>query len=374
MLELSGMTRHQYYYKPKKNDGRGRKKSQFTSKKEGDKIIKTNNSEVVEIIKTRQSDVDLQSGYQKMTTSLMLLGFIINHKKVYRLMEENQLLMEKPKKASKEFAKYRILTPKSPLTSFEMDIKQVYCTEKRRYAYILSIIDTFTRVVLYWEVCYNIKHQQVIRAWQNVIQHIIQPFTEVNQEVHIEVRNDNGPQFSAKNLREFFKENNLTHVFTHPYTPEENGHIESFHSILSKTLDNYTFWSIGELEKRLDTFYHKYNNERIHGSVANLPPVVFWRMWNEDKIIRKELSKRKVKFTLKGSYQELSGNTSQRFAPCINLNELDAHLNLNNQEVDEFYKAELITLKNNHRFKTSPSIAPCENKNKKENDIFASAS
>lgn len=172
----------------------------------------------------------------------------------------------------------------------------------------------------------------------------------------------------------FFKENNLIHVFTHPYTPEENGHIESFHSILSKTLDNYTFWSIGDLEKRLDSFCHKYNNERIHGSVANLPPVVFWRMWNEDKIIRKELSKRKVKFTLKGSYQELSGNTSQRFAPCINLNELDAHLNLNNQEVDEFYKAELITLKNNHRFKTSPSIAPCENKNKKENDIFANAS
>ncbi len=374
VLELTGMTKHQYYYKSKNNNGRGRKKSLFTFKKEGSDLKKIDNTEVVEIIRNRQSDIDLQSGYQKMTKSLMLLGFIINHKKVYRLMDENQLLLERPKKASKEYVKYRILTPKDPLTSFEMDIKQVYCTEKSRYAYILSVIDTFTRVVVYWEVRYNIKHQQVLRAWQNIINHIIQPFTEVEKEIHIEVRNDNGPQFSAKNLRMFFKENSLKHVFTHPYTPEENGHIESFHAIISKTLEKYTFWSIEDLEKRLDIFYQKYNNERIHGSVANLPPVIFWRMWNDDKIIRKELSKRKVKFTLKGSYQEISENTSLKEAPCINLNELDAYSNLNNQEVDELYKEELITLKNNYRYKTSPSIAPCENKNMKENNIFARAS
>lgn len=72
-------------------------------------------------------------------------------------------------------------------------------------------------------------------------------------------------------------------------------------------------------------------------------------MWSEDKIIRKEPSKRKVKITIKEPHQELWGNTNLRFAPCINLNDLDAHLNLNEQEVDEFYKADLITLKNNHR-------------------------
>jgi transposase InsO family protein len=51
--------------------------------------------------------------------------------------------------------------------------------------------------------------------------------------INIEVRNDNDSRFSAKLIQEFFKENYLNQVFTHPYT-QENGHIESFHAILAK--------------------------------------------------------------------------------------------------------------------------------------------
>ncbi len=215
------------------------------------------------------------------------------------------------------------------------------------------------------------KHQQVTRAWQHIIEYIIQPYDFKNNEIHIEVRNDNGPQFSAKNLRSFFQENGLNHVFTHPYTPQENGHIESFHSILSKSLEQYSFWSIEDLEKRLDVFYHKYNNERIHGSIAQLTPTLFWRLWNEGNIQRKENSKRKIKFTIKGTYQQLSGNKNQRAAPCLNLNELDAHSNLNEQKVEELIKKnEIFTLKNNHRYKESPSIAPCQSKNMEDFSIF----
>lgn len=373
-LELTRLTRHQYYYKPKKNGRPGRPKSTTTLKKEAKEILVYSNESVVDIIKKRQMDIDLQSGYKRMTSALMLMGFIINAKKVYRLMGENQLLLTKPKASNKEYAKYRLLTPKEPLSSFEMDIKHVYCTEKRRYAYVLTIIDTFTRVVLYWEVSYSIKHQQIIKAWESIIGYIIQSYSHNREEIHIEVRNDNGSQFSAKNLRSFFKENGLHHVFTHPYTPQENGHVESFHAILSKSLDQYCFWSIEELEKRLDVFYHKYNNERIHGSTAHLTPVLFWRLWNEGKIKRKEISKRKVKFSLIGKYQELPGNTSQRAAPCLNLDELDAHSNLKGVKVEELIENdELFTLKNNHRYKTSPSIAPCQNKDMEDFSILANA-
>jgi transposase InsO family protein len=41
--------------------------------------------------------------------------------------------------------------------------------------------------------------------------------------INIEVRNDNDSRFSAKLIQEFFKENYLNQVFTHPYTPQENG-------------------------------------------------------------------------------------------------------------------------------------------------------
>ena len=54
---------------------------------------------------------------------------------------------------------------------------------------------------------------------------------------YIEVRNDNDPRFSAKMVQEFFLKNHLNQVFTQPYTPQENGHIESFHAILGRSLE-----------------------------------------------------------------------------------------------------------------------------------------
>ncbi len=146
-------------------------------------------------------------------------------------------------------------------------------TEKRD----LTIIDTFTRFVLHWQVDFTMKSRQVKQAWEYVIEHYLQAADLLKEGVHIEIRNDNGPQFGAKIIQEFFKENYLNQVFTHPYIPQENGHIESFHSILSRAIEKEAFWEISDLEKRLEKFYDTYNNKRLHGSIANLTPKLFWK-------------------------------------------------------------------------------------------------
>ncbi|HLW07675.1 MAG TPA: IS3 family transposase [Marinilabiliaceae bacterium] len=45
-------------------------------------------------MKTISEDPDTDYGYRKMTYALMILGYIINHKKVYRLMHEHHLLKD----------------------------------------------------------------------------------------------------------------------------------------------------------------------------------------------------------------------------------------------------------------------------------------
>ena len=65
--------------------------------------------------------------------------------------------------------------------------------------------------------------------------------------LRVEVRSDNGPQFAARLVKEYFVENHLDQVFTHPYTPQENGHIESFHALLATFLQRHTFWCFEEL-------------------------------------------------------------------------------------------------------------------------------
>lgn len=352
MLEITGLTRHQYYYKKKSSKKRGRKKSSSTPKLEDGEITQRPNKEVVTIIKERQESIDLSSGYHRMTHALMAEGFFINSKKVYRLMKENQLLLPKPKRKSKNYAKYRTVTPDGPLQVFEMDIKMVWCTQHRRHAQVLTVLDVFTRSAIYWETSYNMKQDRVLRAWEQIIEHILQPHG-MSPKVNIEIRNDNGPQFSAKRLREFFHQNGLDHVFTHPYTPQENGHVESFHAILSRTLDTYEFWSLEELEMRLKQFYDNYNNRRIHSSIANLPPNQFWQFWEEGKVQRIQVSTQKVKFKLLIPRQEISGKRSLREVPCFSFSDFDSR-EMEYEKVDR-----PITLKKQPSVQKSPSVAPC---------------
>jgi transposase InsO family protein len=307
---ITGLTKHQFYHKPT-GGKRGRKRSEATLKVTESGFITVDNTVVIEQIKDFHKDPDLCSGYKRMCAMLMLCGYIINKKKVQRLMAENDLLNPPVKRIGRNFARYRIVIPEGPLEVIEMDIKHIWIDSEHRSAYILTAIDTFTRVVLSWQVGFTMKSYQVENMWKEVIENHLEPHGMRFKQLSIEVRNDNGPQFKSAIIQQFFKENYLNQVFTHPYTPQENGHIESFHKILSNAL-NPSYWSLTELEMRLNRFYEAYNTLRVHGSIANLPPQMFWKLWDMQLIERKLLQNKKVRFILKCNVQDIPGIISQR--------------------------------------------------------------
>ena len=284
---------------------------------DGQEVTQTN-TEVVEHIESIQSDPDTNYGYRRMAAALMLLGYFINHKKVYRLMKANHLLKPRHKRTPRTYARYRIVIPQGPLQVLEMDIKYVWIAKVRRHAYILTVMDTFTRFVLHWRMGFSMKSSDVKAAWEHIIIRHLQPADMLGKGIHVEIRNDNGPQFASKTIRAFFQQNYLNQVFTHPYTPQENGHVESFHSILSTALGGSAFWDARQLNERLTLFYEKYNNVRLHGAIANLPPALFWRLWDRHLVERKVYENKNVRFILKIPYQQLSGNGSLREVPCLN--------------------------------------------------------
>lgn len=118
-------------------------------------------------------------------------------------------------------------------------------------------------------------------------------------------------------MQEFFKENQICQVFTHPYTPQENGHIDSFHAILYKKLKRYVFWLLKDLEQRLVLFYEKYNNHRLHSSTLYLPPMVFWQRWDEGLVpVDINQNQRKIKFKSLMPYKQLSGKMNLGEVSC----------------------------------------------------------
>lgn len=322
-LRLTGLTKHAYYYRSKvKPRRRGRRPSTVTQRKQLDQqcflvITAWSEADLVGFIKARMSDPDLCHGYRGMTDYLRNQGFEINYKKVYRIMKGEDLLQEPRRSTGKTRVSTRRFQVDAPLRGLEMDIKFVYVHEYRRRALILSIIDVFTRQILAWSIGYSIKASTVKMVWEQVIEHHLQAADLLAQGVHVQIRNDNDPRFSAATVQEFFEANYLGQVFTHPYTPQENGHIESFHYILSRSVANHSFATLKDLEEHMAKFYKSYNEERVHGSIAGLPPLTFAEQWHAGniRVIKSTSGKQRFKLTVPrytlAPRIELSGNMNQ---------------------------------------------------------------
>ncbi len=285
-LAVCGISKHDLYYKPLSGKV-GRKGSLMTKKLENGVWVEVANEVVVAAIKDRLKDPLCDYGHRKMESELQHIGYLINHKKVFRLMALHRLLKQRIVKPKKNYAQYRILTPEAPLTLIEMDIKQIWLSAEQKKAFILTLIDVFTRVTLHWRVGYYMRQEEVEESLSALIEDHLIPHQTFSWEISIEIRSDNGPQFCANSIINFMAQNGFNQTFTHPYTPQENGHIESFHSILSSAIQFENFKDLDQLTKRLEIFYDNYNERRLHGSIANLPPNVFWRLWVKNLITRK---------------------------------------------------------------------------------------
>jgi putative transposase len=353
-LPIAGISKHQYYYRPSSGNP-GRKPTNTTFLVAGEAQECELNTAVIERIKSFHSNPDLAYGYHKITRALQQQGLIINHKKVYRLMNEKNLLQASKRSSSKTYVKYRKVHPTRPLEVVEMDLKMVWVERDRRHAFVLNIIDTFTRKWLYQSVAFSITQYQVKQAWEHMIEHHLQPNDLLKNELHIEIRNDNDKRFSVKMVQEFFKENHINQVFTHPYTPQENGHIESFHAILSVHLRRFCFWSISDLEKDLILFQETYNNQRLHSSIAHLTPNDFELLWSKEHIqMSSNVKQRKIVFKLKiPRYQipQITGNKEPERSSSHDSEPLDG--------VKESKKRSMAPRsQNNLRYKKSPSVVP----------------
>jgi transposase InsO family protein len=354
-LEIASLTRHQFYLVPSGRKGPGRPKSTHTQRLTSAGLEQVENSMVEQEMIGIEQDPDLRCGSLRMQQQLQLKGFIINRKKVFAMMVVLGIVKQnkrKGKSTGRTFVRYRVVNPTRPLMVLEMDIKQHWIIKDRCSAYTLTVIDAFTREVLGKMTGYSMKAIRVKEFWDKIIEQHLEPAGMATSEVQIEIRCDNGPQFIAQLLRDYFKENYLNQVYTNPYTPQENGHIESFHGIMTACIGS-EFFSLHELEDRLERFYFMYNNHRTHSATKGLPPVMFRRAWEHDLVITCYSEKKPIQIKLRHPLYEIPGILSQR--------EHLAKQKTCMKKTDKKESGEISSSANNFRSPvyTSPSVASC---------------
>jgi putative transposase len=269
-----------FYYKAQPGP-RGMRASTHTPI--GDGLVE--NSLVVEQIRAILGLDYCVYGYQVMTSELRGMGYLINPKKVYRLMNEHHLLCGKriKTKGKRMFVRFRRIHANKPMEYLCLDIKYVWVHGEGRWYYQLSIMDVFTRRILCWIFQRNIKQNDVIGLMRGIdlrfgLKGVI-------------IRNDNGSQFIAHKVRQALQDMEARQEFTHVATPEENAYIESFHSIQQRELfDRFEFLSFYDSQQHIEKYMHWYNTKRRHGSLNDLTPCQIWDAFYKENLIRFTLS------------------------------------------------------------------------------------
>lgn len=263
------LARSSFYYRPG-NGKKGAHPSKATTKQNGQVC---SNEVVVEEIKKILSQEFVCYGYQNVTAELRHMEYVINHKKVYRLMDENNLLLGKVIKTQgkRQWVKFRKIMASKPMEYLCWDIKYVWVHGEHRSYYLLSLLDVYSRRVLDWIFQSSIKKIDVIKMISR---------TDLAYGLKgVYVRNDNGSQFIANKVRSFLKTLDANQEFTHIATPQENAYIEAFHSIFDREIvQRFQFNSFYEAKIIISNYMSFYNNKRRHGSLKRVPPV---HKWNE---------------------------------------------------------------------------------------------
>src|SRR5713226_8443155 len=83
----------------------------------------------------------------------------------------------------------------------------------------------------------------------------------------------NGPQFIAKDFKEFIRISGMTHVRTSPYYPQSNGKIERWHkSLKGECIRPRTPLSLDDARQLVEGYVEHYNNFRLNSAIGYITP------------------------------------------------------------------------------------------------------
>jgi putative transposase len=133
------------------------------------------------------------------------------------------------------------------------------------FCYLCSILDGFSRFLVHWDLRESMREADV--------EVILQRAKEQYPEAKPRIISDNGPQFIARDLKEFIRISGMTHVRTSPHYPQSNGKLERWHkSLKSECIRPGTPLSLEDAKRLIQQYVDRYNNVRLHSAIGYVTP------------------------------------------------------------------------------------------------------
>jgi transposase InsO family protein len=129
---------------------------------------------------------------------------------------------------------------------------------------LLTLIDEYTRECLAIRVARRINSFGVIETFADAM---------LRHGIPAHIRSDNGPEMTAKVVRDWLAQIGSKTLFIEPGSPWENGYCESFNGKLrDELLNGEIFYSLKEAKIIIERWRKYYNEKRPHSSLGYRPP------------------------------------------------------------------------------------------------------
>jgi putative transposase len=196
-------------------------------------------------------------GFWRIYVLIRREGWIVNHKRIYRLYKAEGLNLRTKRPRRRKSAANRMdrIVLIAPNQSWSMDFVSDALFDGKKFR-SLTIIDNFTRECLVIEVDQSLTGEDVVRVLTKIAR-------ERNQYPQ-RIQADNGPEFVSLALDRWAYESGVTLDFSRPGKPTDNPFIESFNgSFRDECLNTNWFMSLEGAQEKIETWRQYYNNFRL---------------------------------------------------------------------------------------------------------------
>jgi putative transposase len=201
-------------------------------------------------------------GYRRLAFMMLDADVVqVSPSSVYRVLSTHGLLRRWNGKPSKKGTGFE--QPLRPHEHWHVDIS--YLNICGTFYYLCSLLDGCSRSVVHWEIRPEMREAEV--------EIIIQRAREKHPEAKPRIISDNGPQFIARDFKDFIRICGMTHVKTSPYYPQSNGKIERWHkSLKSECIRPKTPLSLEDARRLVGEYVDHYNTVRLHSAIGYVTP------------------------------------------------------------------------------------------------------
>jgi len=217
-------------------------------------------------------------GYRRIAAELRRRGLLVNHKRVARLMREDNLLAVQPRAfvvttdAEHDLEVYLNLASRLRLTGINQlwvaDI--TYIRLRTEFVYLAVLLDGFSRKVVGWALEKTLASRLPLGALHEAITARRPPPGMVHHS-------DRGVQYACSDYVQVLRQHQMIPSMSRPANPYDNASCESFLNTLKREeIYANQYRDLAHLRTNMEVFIDQYYNRvRLHSALGYRPPEEF---------------------------------------------------------------------------------------------------